>query len=467
MNAPHPGRPARGRLPGPPVRRLARARPAAPSTSCHPYAGDALPDPRRRTTACVVLGGAMGANDDDDARLARPGQGADPRRRRRGRPDARHLPGPPADRASALGGRVDAQPARPAGRPAPTSAGPTRPPATRCFGGLATPRRGVQWNDDVVTELPAGAVVLAQTPRRRGPGRPVRADVPGASSCTRRSTTTDRRPWVPTPSAASSPSRGLDADALLAEIEAARDELDARVARRWPRASPTWRWDQRRRTWRPDVPDARPATSEGQPAAARLPRPRALARQRSTPARRARPSRWSRCSAAPPTPTSRWPALVAAAPSAGRRAGRGCSRRSSTTRAPRCGCCRSSAPARRWPTTWSGTPSTGASSPTRRWARTRPAAYAVRAGLLARGRRRPATPTPRSRRCRTREAVDALRVEYRRLLLRLAARDLAHHLGVDDVAAELSDLAAGTLDAALAVARAAGRGGRPRWPGSP
>jgi glutamate-ammonia-ligase adenylyltransferase len=52
------------------------------------------------------------------------------------------------------------------------------------------------------------------------------------------------------------------------------------------------------------------------------------------------------------------------------------------------------------------------------------------------------------------EAVDALRVEYRRLLLRLATRDLAHELGVDDVAAELSDLAAGTLEAALAIARA-------------
>ncbi|HET6561420.1 MAG TPA: bifunctional [glutamine synthetase] adenylyltransferase/[glutamine synthetase]-adenylyl-L-tyrosine phosphorylase [Marmoricola sp.] len=52
------------------------------------------------------------------------------------------------------------------------------------------------------------------------------------------------------------------------------------------------------------------------------------------------------------------------------------------------------------------------------------------------------------------EAVDALRVEYRRLLLRLASRDLAHGVGVDDIAAELSDLAAGTLDAALAIARA-------------
>ena len=52
------------------------------------------------------------------------------------------------------------------------------------------------------------------------------------------------------------------------------------------------------------------------------------------------------------------------------------------------------------------------------------------------------------------EAVDALRVEYRRILLRLAARDLAHHVGVDDAAAEISDLAAATLEAALAVARA-------------
>ncbi|MET3963442.1 glutamate-ammonia-ligase adenylyltransferase [Marmoricola sp. OAE513] len=40
------------------------------------------------------------------------------------------------------------------------------------------------------------------------------------------------------------------------------------------------------------------------------------------------------------------------------------------------------------------------------------------------------------------------------MLLRLASRDLAHHVGMDDVAAELAELAAGTLDAALAVARA-------------
>ena len=84
---------------------------------------------------------------------------------------------------------------------------------------------------------------------------------------------------------------------------------------------------------------------------------------------------------------------------------------------------------------------------------TRPAAWAVRAGLLEAVGADPDDPQPTATLPDAR-AVDALRVEYRRLLLRLAARDLSHHLGVDDVAAELSDLAAGTLDAALAVARA-------------
>jgi [glutamine synthetase] adenylyltransferase / [glutamine synthetase]-adenylyl-L-tyrosine phosphorylase len=50
---------------------------------------------------------------------------------------------------------------------------------------------------------------------------------------------------------------------------------------------------------------------------------------------------------------------------------------------------------------------------------------------------------------------DELRRVYRRLLLRVASRDLTGTLGVDDAAAELADLAAGTIDAALALAHAA------------
>jgi glutamate-ammonia-ligase adenylyltransferase len=83
---------------------------------------------------------------------------------------------------------------------------------------------------------------------------------------------------------------------------------------------------------------------------------------------------------------------------------------------------------------------------------TRPPAYAVREGLLAAVGADPHLEHPHAT-LPDNEAVDALRVEYRRVLLRLAARDLAHDLPVDDVAAELSDLAAGTLEAGLAIAR--------------
>ncbi|EGD43910.1 putative glutamate-ammonia-ligase adenylyltransferase [Nocardioidaceae bacterium Broad-1] len=84
---------------------------------------------------------------------------------------------------------------------------------------------------------------------------------------------------------------------------------------------------------------------------------------------------------------------------------------------------------------------------------TRPAAYVFRASLLEAVGAEPGEESPVAT-VADAEALDALRVEYRRWLLRLAARDLAHQLPVDDVAAELSDLACATLEAALAVARA-------------
>ena len=51
-------------------------------------------------------------------------------------------------------------------------------------------------------------------------------------------------------------------------------------------------------------------------------------------------------------------------------------------------------------------------------------------------------------------AIDNLRIAYRRQLLQLAARDLTDGAAVDDVAAELADMAAAALDASLAIARA-------------
>ncbi|MBD3947883.1 bifunctional [glutamine synthetase] adenylyltransferase/[glutamine synthetase]-adenylyl-L-tyrosine phosphorylase [Nocardioides ganghwensis] len=84
---------------------------------------------------------------------------------------------------------------------------------------------------------------------------------------------------------------------------------------------------------------------------------------------------------------------------------------------------------------------------------TRPPAYAVREAMLTAVGADPHAAEPVAG-LPDAEAVDALRVEYRRILLRLASRDLAHHVGIDDAAAEISDLAAATLDAALAIARA-------------
>jgi [glutamine synthetase] adenylyltransferase / [glutamine synthetase]-adenylyl-L-tyrosine phosphorylase len=83
---------------------------------------------------------------------------------------------------------------------------------------------------------------------------------------------------------------------------------------------------------------------------------------------------------------------------------------------------------------------------------TRPPAWAIRADLLRAVGADPDDAAPTAT-IEDGAALDALRVEYRRLLLRLAARDLTHDLPVDDAAAELSDLAAGTLEAGLAIAR--------------
>jgi glutamate-ammonia-ligase adenylyltransferase len=55
--------------------------------------------------------------------------------------------------------------------------------------------------------------------------------------------------------------------------------------------------------------------------------------------------------------------------------------------------------------------------------------------------------------------VTALRVAYRRWLLALTARDLTGEASLDQVAAELADLAAAALEAALAIARAGLRPG--------
>jgi [glutamine synthetase] adenylyltransferase / [glutamine synthetase]-adenylyl-L-tyrosine phosphorylase len=87
-----------------------------------------------------------------------------------------------------------------------------------------------------------------------------------------------------------------------------------------------------------------------------------------------------------------------------------------------------------------------------------PAAAGLRAELLAAVGARPDDPEPVAGAQRPggggeAEPVAALRVAYRRRLLPLAARDLTGEASLDEVAAELADLAAAVLEAALAIAR--------------
>ncbi|SDU65015.1 bifunctional [glutamine synthetase] adenylyltransferase/[glutamine synthetase]-adenylyl-L-tyrosine phosphorylase [Jiangella alkaliphila] len=90
----------------------------------------------------------------------------------------------------------------------------------------------------------------------------------------------------------------------------------------------------------------------------------------------------------------------------------------------------------------------------------RPDAGAVRARLLTAVGADPAAPVPVAV-GESAELLDALRVAYRRHVTALAALDLADWLDVAAVAAELADLAGATLEAALAVARAALPDGAP------
>lgn len=193
----------------------------------HPYAGDQLPDPDAlgHYDAALVLGGAMGAHDDEHLGWIGP---------------AKALVRAAADRAlpilgiclghqlvaAALGGRSEPNPLGQQVGVLPigwTEAADEDP----LFAPLATPRRGVQWNNDVVTVLPPGATVLAATDQgevqvaRFGPmgtamwGVQHHPEVDAAIVAS----------WVSDTERESLSARGLDADELLADIDAARPEL--------------------------------------------------------------------------------------------------------------------------------------------------------------------------------------------------------------------------------------------------
>ncbi|WP_162254280.1 type 1 glutamine amidotransferase [Nocardioides sp. Root151] len=127
---------------------------------CRPYVGDALPD-LAAYDALVVLGGTMGADDDAAYWWL---------------PPLKHLVRDAADTgvptlgiclghqlvAVALGGGVEVNPRGQQVGVLPVGWLPAAA-QDRVFGrphGL----RGIQWNNDIVSELPDGAVLLAATP---------------------------------------------------------------------------------------------------------------------------------------------------------------------------------------------------------------------------------------------------------------------------------------------------------------
>ena len=188
---------------------------------CRPYAGDALPE-LTAYDGLLVLGGPMGANDDEKHAWIGPVKQLIRDAHARGLPTLGICLGHQLI-AAALGGTVATNPhGQQVGllEVGWTDAAATDP----LVGPLATARRGVQWNDDVVTALPPGGPLLARTPAgevqaarygERMWGVQLHPEVDDVVLA----------PWAEE-DRGSHETRGIDTDALLAEVRDARAELD-------------------------------------------------------------------------------------------------------------------------------------------------------------------------------------------------------------------------------------------------
>jgi GMP synthase (glutamine-hydrolysing) len=127
-----------------------------------PYAGDALPTALSGHEGLVVLGGEMGADDDAEHPWLTPTKELLREAARDAVPTLGLCLGHQLI-ASALGGTVGRNPR---GRQIGVyDVGWTGDAATDpLLAGLATRRRAIQWNEDLVLEPPPGATLLAATP---------------------------------------------------------------------------------------------------------------------------------------------------------------------------------------------------------------------------------------------------------------------------------------------------------------
>ena len=186
-----------------------------------PYAGDEIPAVEQYD-AFLVLGGPMGADDDAKHDWLSPVKARIRSAVAAGVPTLGICLGHQLV-AVALGGTVEVNPLGqqlglldvgwdPAAETDPL------------LGSLATPRRGVQWNNDVVTALPPAATVLARTPR--GEIQAVRF-TPTAWGVQLHPEVDARilQPWADS-DRGSHEALGIDQAALLREVDEARAELD-------------------------------------------------------------------------------------------------------------------------------------------------------------------------------------------------------------------------------------------------
>jgi GMP synthase (glutamine-hydrolysing) len=188
----------------------------------HPYAGDEVPT-LDGYAGLLVMGGAMSANDDDALDWIGPVKELIRDAVTDGVPTLGICLGHQL-MGAALGGRVTPNPRGQQVGLLPVG-WTDAAREDRLFRGLATPRRGVQWNYDLLVEPPPAAVVLAQTPdgelqvARYAPaawGVQLHPEVDETIVGT----------WVTDSERGELADRGLDADALLGEIKEARAELD-------------------------------------------------------------------------------------------------------------------------------------------------------------------------------------------------------------------------------------------------